>query len=118
MEVRVSSMSQIELFNHLLKIIYIYIWKLMMERNPAVWRKFKFFVFHRSLSDSKSPQVSRTLLGILSDLKNDMAWMVSIHPLISKLSSPFINPLVTVLNFPITSDITVTFMFHFFFSVP
>ena len=27
-------------------------------------------VFHLSVSDSKSPQVSRTLLGILADLNN------------------------------------------------
>ena len=34
-------------------------------------------VFHWSLSDKKSPQVSRTLLSILSDLKNAVVWMVS-----------------------------------------
>ena len=39
--------------------------------------------------------------------------MVSTYPLISKFSSPFINPLGIV---PITIGITVTFMFHSFFS--
>ena len=34
-------------------------------------------VFHWRLSDSKSPQVSRTLLSILSVLNNAVVWMVS-----------------------------------------
>ena len=42
--------------------------------------------------------------------------MVSIRPLVSKFSSLFINPLVTVPKMPITTDITVTFMVHKFFS--
>ena len=50
-------------------------------------------VFHWSLSNSKSPQVSRTLLSILAVLNNAVVWMVSIHPLTSKSSSPFNNPL-------------------------
>ena len=73
-------------------------------------------VFHRSLSDSKSPQVSRTLLGILAVLNNVVVWMVSIRPPISKSSSPFSNPLVTVPNAPITIGIIVTCMFHSFFN--
>ena len=44
-------------------------------------------VFHRSLSDNKSPQVSRTLLNILANLNNPVVWIVSIHPLISNSSS-------------------------------
>ena len=48
-------------------------------------------VFHCSLSDSKSPQVSRTLLSILAALNNPEVWVVSAHPLISKSSNPFIN---------------------------
>ena len=35
-------------------------------------------VFHSSLSDSKSPQVSMTLLGILAVLSNSVVWMISI----------------------------------------
>ena len=46
--------------------------------------------------DSKSPQVSRTLLSILADLNNGVAWMVSTRPPTSESSSPFSNPLVTV----------------------
>ena len=37
-----------------------------------------------------------TLLNILADLSNARIWMVSTCPLISKSSSPCINPLVTV----------------------
>ena len=37
-------------------------------------------VFHWSLSDNKSPQVSRTLLSILADLKNAVVWMVPTSP--------------------------------------
>ena len=72
-------------------------------------------VFHRSLSDSKSPHVSRTLLSILGFLNNVVVWMVSTRPPTSKSSSPFSNPLVTVSNAPITIGIIVTFMCHSFF---
>ena len=46
-------------------------------------------VFFWSLSDCKSPQVSRTLLSILADLNNAVVWLLSTFPLISKSSSPF-----------------------------
>ena len=54
--------------------------------------------FHWSLSDSMSPQVSRTLLSILAVLNNVGVWMVSTRPPTSKSSGPFSNPLVTVPN--------------------
>ena len=73
-------------------------------------------VFHWSLSDSKSPQVSRTLLSILVVLNNAVVWMVSTCPPTSKSSSPFSNPLVIVPNAPITIGIIVTCMFHSFFN--
>ena len=73
-------------------------------------------VFHWSLSDSKSPQVSRTLLSILAVLNNVVVWMVSSRPPASKSSNLFSNPLVTVLNPPITIGIIVTCMFHSFFN--
>ena len=69
-------------------------------------------VFHWSLSDSKSPQVSRTLLSILAVLNNAVVWMASTRPPTSKSTSPFSNPLVTVPNAPITIGIIVTCMFH------
>ena len=72
--------------------------------------------FHRRLSDSKSPQVSRTLLSILAVFNNALVWMVSTRPSTSKTSRPFNNPLVTVPKGPITIVIIVTFMFHSFFN--
>ena len=53
----------------------------------------KLMVCHWSLSDSKSPQVSRTLLSILADLNITVVKVVSPCFLISKSSHPFINPL-------------------------
>ena len=74
-------------------------------------------VFHWSLDDNKSPQVSRTLLSILADLNNILVWMVSTCPLISNFSSLRINPLLTVPSTLITIDITVTFMLHRFLAL-
>ena len=73
-------------------------------------------VFQWSLSDSKSPQVSRTLLSILAVLNNAVVWTVSTRPPNSKSVSPFNNPLVTVPKAPITIGIIVTFIFHSFFN--
>ena len=55
-------------------------------------------VFHWSLSDSKSPQVSRTRLSILAVLSNAVVWIVSTRPPSSKSSRPFNNPLLIVPN--------------------
>ena len=71
--------------------------------------------FHWSLSESQSPQVSRTLLNILAVFNNALVWMVSTRPSIFKSSSPFNNPLVTVPKAPITIGTIVTIMFHSFF---
>ena len=73
-------------------------------------------IFHWSLNDSKSPQVSRTRLRILAVLSNAVVWIVSTRPPISKSSRPFNNPLVIVPNAPITIGTIVTFMFHSFFN--
>ena len=75
-------------------------------------------VSHWSLSDSKSPQVSRTLLSILADFNNAVIWMVSTRPPISESFSPWNNHLVTVPRAPITFGITATFMFNSFFQFP
>ena len=72
-------------------------------------------VFHWSLSDSKSSQVSRNRLSILVVLGNAVVGRVSTRPPTSKLARPFNNPLVTVPNAPITIGTIVTFMFHSFF---
>ena len=68
------------------------------------------------LNWSKSPQVSMTLLSILYDLNKAVVWMMSACPHISKFSSPFTKPLGIVLSAPIIIWITVTFMYHSFFS--
>ena len=73
-------------------------------------------VFHWSLSDSKSPQVSRTLPSILAVLNNAAVWMVSTRPPTSKSSCPFNNPLFTAPKAPIPLGIIITFMFHSFFN--
>ena len=73
-------------------------------------------VFHWSLSDSKSPQVSRTLLNILAVLNNAVIWIVSTRPPTSKSSRPFNNPLVIVPKAPIAIGTIITFMFHSFFN--
>ena len=74
-------------------------------------------VFYWSLSDSKSPQVSRTRLSILAVLSNAVVWIVSTRPPISMSSRSFNNPLVIVPNAPITLGTIVTFMFHSFFFI-
>ena len=68
-------------------------------------------VSHWILSDSKSPQVSRTLLSILAVLNDAVLWMVSTRPPTSKSSCPYNNSLVTVPKAPITIGIIVTFKF-------
>ena len=73
-------------------------------------------VSHWNLSDSRSPQVSRTLLSILADLTNVVVWMVSTRPHIAKSSSPWTNYLLTVPRAPITIGISVTFMFNSWFN--
>ena len=52
----------------------------------------------------------------MADLNDSIVWMVSTRPFISKPSSPYTNPLMTVPGVPITTGITVTFMFYIFFN--
>ena len=73
-------------------------------------------VFHWGLSDSKSPQVSKTLLSILAVLNDVVVWVVSTRPTTSKSSSPFSNPSIILPNAPITISIIVTCMLHSFFN--
>ena len=72
-------------------------------------------IFHWSLSDSKSPQVSCTLLSIMADLSNAVVWVVSSRPFISKFYSFFIKHLITEPRVLITTGVTITLMFHSFF---
>ena len=70
---------------------------------------------HWSLSDSRSPYVSKkTLLSILVALNNTVVWMVSTRSPIFKSSCPFTNPVVPVPRAPNAIGITVTFVFHNF----
>ena len=80
--------------------------------------QLKLMAFHLSLSDSKSPQISWTLLSILAVLNNAVVWMVSTRSATSKFSSSFNDSLVTVPKAPITIAIIVTCMFHSFFQFP
>ena len=72
-------------------------------------------VFHWSLSDSKSPQVSGTRFRILAVLSNAVVWIVSTRPPTSKSSRPF-NNLLVMPNAPITIGTIFTFMFDSFFN--
>ena len=65
-------------------------------------------VFHWSLSDSKSPQVSRTRLSILAVFSIAVLLIVSTRPLTIKSPRPFNNPLVTV---PIIIIIIIIIMY-------
>ena len=65
--------------------------------------------FHWSLNDSKSSQVSWTLLSILA--YNAIIRMVTICPLISNSSNPLTKPMRIILSAPVTIGITATFMF-------
>ena len=78
-----------------------------------------FYTDGHPLRDSKSLQVSRTLLSILADHNNTVNCRVSAHPPISIFSSPLSKQrLEKLLSAPITIGIIVTFKFHsIFYSV-
>ena len=105
-----------KIFSLILYFIYILTQKKFdsCEQNPYIiiiftYQSFshqrKLMIFHWRLSDSKSPQVSRTFLSILAIFYNAVVWMVSTRPPTSKSSRAFNNPLVTVPKAPITIGI-------------
>ena len=96
-----------------MRITFFYYYNFFENFSQQRWQR----VFHWSLSDSNSPQVSRTFPSILSYPNNAAVRMVSTYSLISKSSSPCANLLVTVPSAPITIGITATFTFHSFFNV-
>ena len=51
-------------------ICHLFVWSIVIIIIIIILYIRELMVFHRSLNDSKSPQVSRTLLSILADLKN------------------------------------------------
>ena len=109
------SFSYFQLFQSLYQSFgYYYYYYYLLE---SVSHQRLLMVFHWSRSDSKSPQISRTFLSILADLNNVVVWMVSTGPFISKSTSPFYNPSVTVPRTPITIGIIFTLMFQFFNSL-
>ena len=76
---------------------YIRLSRMLKASEREREREREMIAIHWSLRYSKSPQVSRTLLSILTVLNNAVVWMVfSTRPLISKSTRTFINPLVTV----------------------
>ena len=67
-----------------------------------------------SLSDSKSSQVSRTLLSILANI-NIVFRMVFCSSLISKTSIHCTNTFVTILRAPITIGLTYYYYYHYYY---
>ena len=65
---------------------------------------------------SEWPQVSRTLLSILTDLNSVVVRMVLILPLICNSFNLLAKPLETIPSTPSTIGITITFTFHSYFS--
>ena len=83
------------LFIHLF-FEYRLFWYIIIFYSLTFLHQRQLMVVYWNLSDSKSPQVSRTLLNILGIVNNVVVWMVSIRRIISKSSSSFINLFVTV----------------------
>ena len=80
------------------------------------WSSVHYHHFTPTSVDGLSLEfVSMAPVSILADVNSVVIWMVSTRILISNSSDSLTNPLVTVLNIPITICITVTFMFHSFF---
>ena len=65
--------GQIERFNLLLLLLLLF-------THYSFSYQRKLMVFHWRLSDSKSPQVSRTHLSILAVFNNAVVWMVYTWP--------------------------------------
>ena len=97
------------------QIIRLNIWNcLTVQTNGYCITSWELMVFHRNLSDSKSHQVSKTLLSVLANLKKAVVCMVLDCPLIPDISSLLTKPLGIIPNAPI--GITATFIFHSVFS--
>ena len=85
----------------------IFVW-LLLFYSFEISHQRKLMGFYWRLSESKSPQFTRTLLSILTWHNNAVVWMVTTCPVISKSFNPFIYPLVTVPSVSFTIGITVT----------
>ena len=73
-------------------------------------------VSHWSLSDSKSFQVSKTLLRIFASVTSDVVLMVSARSFIFHFPIPCVNLLMIAPNTPINTGITVSLMPNTFFN--
>ena len=73
-------------------------------------------VFHWSLRDSMTPQFFKTLLSILVNLSNAVIRIVLILLLISDSSNSFSRFLGTIPSATTIIGITLTLIFHTFFS--
>ena len=85
----------------ILKIIIIIIYSLQQT----------LVVFHFSLSDQNSLQISWILFSILANFNRAIVWIVSIHPPNSNNSNFLSNLLGSISNTPFTIGITITLMF-------
>ena len=74
-------------------------------------------VSHWSFGDSKSPQVSRTLLSIMTDLNNVLVKMVSSCSSYFQVFHSFYQSFMDCPSAPTTIGITVTFMLYSFISL-
>ena len=100
----------------LLSYHYYYITIIIIITHSNFSYQHQLMVFHWSLSDSKSLQISRTLLSILADLCNAVVRMLWARPMIPRSPSLLCKPLEIVSCAPIIIGITVTFSFHIIFS--
>ena len=69
------------------------------------------------LSDSKSPQLSESLLWILSNVNNVVVRMVSARPTISHSSRSLTKTLESVPSAAITIGIFVDYYYHFYYQL-
>ena len=90
-------------FDHIIIIIII----IIILHFKSFSYQCQLMVFHWSLCDNNSPQVSRTLLSMLADLNNTVVRMLSSSLLISESSTPCPNSLVTVPSAPVIIIIVI-----------
>ena len=73
----------------LLLLLVLLLLLLLLFFFSSISQQHQLVVFHWSLSDNKSLQISTTLLSILPNLRNAVIWMILILPHISNSSKLF-----------------------------
>ena len=86
-----------------------------MYKEDLALNNLKELICHKT-KQNQTNQVSRIFLSILVDLNNVVVQLVTILPLISSSSSLFTWPLRIIPSMPTKFIITITLMFHSFFS--